>query len=274
MATFTEFAGIDNNGLQENYAVVDGTEQTPDNTTVQFDWTPTGGPDAGKSVVLTLTGSNFGTSIVAPQSIPDTWLITGISASVNGQTVWTITGLAGLPSGPLNGQELVAALAPDHGDGASFLLFSGDDVIHGSASGNDQLFGFSGNDLIYAGGGNDRLGGDGGFDTLVGGPGRDVFVFDHPLNGSNVETVDGFAPARDRIELSAFIFDRIADFGPLTAAEFVVGTHATTAAQRIIYNPNTGHLFYDPNGSQPGGQTPFAILHPHLALTAADFLVF
>ncbi len=270
MATFTELLPYNSNGLQENYAIVNGAEQSHTDTSAEFDWTPSSGPDAGETVVLTLTGSGFGTSIATPDS---SWLITEISASVNGQTVWTMAGLDGLPSGPLNGAQLVAALASDHGDGAAFFLFHGDDTIQGSPTGNDELSGFSGNDLIKAGGGQDRLDAGGGNDTLVGGSGHDVFVFTHTIGSGDIATIQNFSVARDHIELSSNIFTNVADFGVLPAAEFHIGTHATSAAERIVYNPNTGALYYDPHGSS-GAQEEFAVLHPHLALTAANFLIF
>ena len=42
---------------------------------------------------------------------------------------------------------------------------------------------------------------------------------------------------------------------------------------RIIYETDTGKLFFDANGSAAGGKTQFATLDPGLALTNADFVV-
>jgi hypothetical protein len=50
----------------------------------------------------------------------------------------------------------------------------------------------------------------------------------------------------------------------LAAADFHVGAHATTASQHIIYNPITGFLFYDPDGSGAMPQIHFATIGEHL----------
>ena len=42
---------------------------------------------------------------------------------------------------------------------------------------------------------------------------------------------------------------------------------------RIIYETDTGWLYYDSNGSAAGGAVHIAKLAPNLALTYADFLV-
>jgi hypothetical protein len=61
---------------------------------------------------------------------------------------------------------------------------------------------------------------------------------------------------------------------PLAAARFVVAVHATTPAQRIIYNANNGFLFYDQDGSHTAhSQIHFATLTPRLDLHSTDFLV-
>jgi Ca2+-binding RTX toxin-like protein len=269
MLDFTAFAALDTTGLQELRAIVNGTEQAHDDASVQFDWTPTGGPDQRESVVLTLTGSGFGTTIAAPSS---GWLISTISAEVNGHTVWTVTGLDaitkyGVPQSQINGAELVGAL---NNDAAAGLLFTEDAIIKGSAHGNDALVGFDGRELIIAGGGNDRLNG-GGQATLVGGPGHDAFVFSHALDGFSIAKIERFNVHHDVIELNSTVFTHIPNFGTLAPAEFHIG-HATNAAERILYNPSHGELFYDPHGNH-GPSELFAKIDHHLALTASDFLI-
>ena len=46
---------------------------------------------------------------------------------------------------------------------------------------------------------------------------------------------------------------------------------AQDASERIIYETNTGKLFYDSNGSAVGGAVQFAKLTTGLAVTNADF---
>jgi Ca2+-binding RTX toxin-like protein len=154
------------------------------------------------------------------------------------------------------------------------LPTNGDDLIRGGA-GNDRLSGLGGNDTIYGGAGNDTLDGGPGNDRLIGGPGADRFVFDSPLNpATNVDTIVDLSPGIDKIVLSEASFAAIGPVGHLAAARFHVGAHASTAWQRIIYNPNNGYLSYDQDGSGAGhAQIHFATVTPHLGLHSTDFLV-
>ena len=63
--------------------------------------------------------------------------------------------------------------------------------------------------------------------------------------------------------------------GALGAAAFVANTsgQATTAAHRLIYESDTGALFFDEDGTGATARIQFATLGTGLALTAADFLV-
>lgn len=129
-------------------------------------------------------------------------------------------------------------------------------------------------DTLSGGGGNDTLNGGLGDDRLIGGPGKDTFVFNTAIAPvQNIDTIVGFSPWQDTIELDKAIFKGIGGNGVLAASHFDMGAHAAHASDRIIYNPNTGALLYDSNGSAPGHETEFAILAKHLALSHADFLV-
>ncbi|MGO4842881.1 calcium-binding protein, partial [Rhizobiaceae sp. 2RAB30] len=63
--------------------------------------------------------------------------------------------------------------------------------------------------------------------------------------------------------------------GTLAAAKFWKSATglAHDADDRIIYETDTGKLFYDSNGNAAGGAIHFATLAPYLALTYADFQV-
>ena len=61
--------------------------------------------------------------------------------------------------------------------------------------------------------------------------------------------------------------------GTLAAAAFHIGAAAADASDRIIYNPASGALIYDANGTGVGGAVQFATLSLGLALTNADFVV-
>jgi serralysin len=61
--------------------------------------------------------------------------------------------------------------------------------------------------------------------------------------------------------------------GALPAGALVIGSAAQDANDRIIYNPATGAVTFDSNGSGAGGAIQFATLSHGLALAAHDFIV-
>jgi Ca2+-binding RTX toxin-like protein len=145
------------------------------------------------------------------------------------------------------------------------------DTFVGNNTNGDYIDGQGGNDTIYGLGGNDTLIGAGGNDILFGGAGSDRFQFNTALNGAtNVDAIRDFTSNVDDIVLSQAIF---AGIGPtLGGDEFQIGM-ADTASDRILYNPGTGQLFYDSNGSAAGGMTLFATVTAGTALTIADFVM-
>jgi hypothetical protein len=102
---------------------------------------------------------------------------------------------------------------------------------------------------------------DSGGDTLTGGLSANRFIF---WSDSQVTEITNFTPARDEMILHFA--------GQLTGAYLCIGTQAATKDQRIIYNPDDGFVFYDPDGNGPEPQVHFATISPHLALLATDFL--
>jgi Ca2+-binding RTX toxin-like protein len=52
-----------------------------------------------------------------------------------------------------------------------------------------------------------------------------------------------------------------------------VNATALDSNDHIIYNNNTGALFYDADGNGVGAAVKIALIGNHAALTAADFLV-
>lgn len=48
---------------------------------------------------------------------------------------------------------------------------------------------------------------------------------------------------------------------------------ATTAAQRIVYETDTGFLWFDGDGTGAGARVQFAALAGGLAMTAGEFMV-
>jgi Ca2+-binding RTX toxin-like protein len=137
--------------------------------------------------------------------------------------------------------------------------------MNGNTLGN-KLAGNSGNNIID---------GQAGADAMTGGGGSDIFAFSTSLVAGNVDTITDFNVVADTIRLSHTIFSSIAGTGTLSAAQFAANASGTAqdASDRIIYETDTGKLFYDSNGSAAGGAVQFATIAPGLALTNADFKI-
>jgi serralysin len=115
--------------------------------------------------------------------------------------------------------------------------------------------------IIYGNGGNNLLNGSLGNDTLKGGAGADTFAFDTTLSGTNIDTITDFNAALDLIRLDSGIFAGLDALAGLSGAQFVTGTKATDADDRIIFNTVTGKLYFDPDGSNlTSAQQQFATL--------------
>lgn len=141
---------------------------------------------------------------------------------------------------------------------------------------NNTLNGNSGNNSLNGGDGNDVINGGLGNDTLTGSTGLDTFFFNTgPNSSTNVDTIRGFTVADDTIRLENGVFTAIVGTGTLTAAQFAANATGTAADSddRIIYETDTGKLFYDSNGSDSGGSVHFASISTSLGVTSADFFV-
>lgn len=159
---------------------------------------------------------------------------------------------------------------------ADYTLAAGVDVeflnttsLHGISAIN-----LTGNSLAQTIRGNDgtnRIDGGGGADTLFGGGGIDTFVFSSVLGSGNVDTIADFMFG-ERIELSSAVFQGLT-VGALTFAAFHVGTEATTAEHRIIFDVVTGALSYDEDGAGGEAAIQFAVMSSPLPLLPNDFFV-
>jgi Ca2+-binding RTX toxin-like protein len=166
------------------------------------------------------------------------------------------------------------------GGGDRFTGFRGDDTLRG-ANGADSLLGGDGDDVLLGGKGKDRLYGNEGHDTLVGGGGRDfmiggdgsdVFRFNARLSQSNVDKINDFTHA-DTIQLDDDIFHEVGDIGFLWGRAFHWGEEAHDRSDRIIYDPGTGALSYDPDGTGAEAQVRFALVKEGTYLVAHDFQI-
>jgi Ca2+-binding RTX toxin-like protein len=130
---------------------------------------------------------------------------------------------------------------------------------------NQTIVGNAGSNAIYGGLGNDNLQGLGG---------ADFFMFNTALGANNIDTL--YFTVADTVNLENAIFTGLTGTGTLSTNQFVSNTSglATTATQHIIYESDTGNLYYDSNGNAAGGSVVFAHLAAGLAVTSADFFIF
>jgi uncharacterized delta-60 repeat protein len=145
------------------------------------------------------------------------------------------------------------------------LILTGTSAINGT--GNTLANAITGNS------GNNVLNGGAGSDTLKGGAGQDGFLFNKALGSTNIDKITDFVPADDTIRLENAIFTALTTTGTLASTAFKVGTAATTTAHRIIYDPATGAVFYDKDGTGPAVKVRFATLTTKPTLTRSDFVV-
>jgi serralysin len=141
---------------------------------------------------------------------------------------------------------------------------------------DDNVFGNSANNIVNGVAGNDLIKGYGGNDTLTGGAGADTFNFNTALDAAtNVDTISDFNVADDTVQLDNVVFAALAATGALAPGFF--RANATGTAQdsndHIVYETDTGKLFYDADGNGAGAAIQFATLAGNPAITAADFVV-
>lgn len=140
--------------------------------------------------------------------------------------------------------------------------------------GKELGYGGDGDDFIDGKAGDDRLYGGAGNDILTGGSGKDLFVFDTALSKAGVDRITDFNPAEDKLELATSIFKGFS--GSVQASQLLAeagASQAKTAEQRLIYDMQSGKLFYDEDGSGTGfGPVQIAVLDGAPALSSNSFV--
>ncbi|MFI0844374.1 beta strand repeat-containing protein [Mesorhizobium sp. IMUNJ 23232] len=170
-----------------------------------------------------------------------------------------------------NADKVVAAVDYKLGAGVDI------EIVQTNGSTGTTTIDLTGNEFgqqIIGNAGANRIEGKGGIDTLRGGSGADTFVFASTLGAANVDKILDFSVPADRMLLSDAIFTAL-DTGTLSAAAFRVNNTglAQDASDHIIYERDSGKLFYDADGLGGLAGIHFATLTVGLALTSADFSV-
>ncbi|WP_442577932.1 calcium-binding protein [Mesorhizobium sp. ASY16-5R] len=181
----------------------------------------------------------------------------------------TIIEVSGSAAGTADRVVTSVDCALDSGVFVEFLTTSGS-----TGTSNINLAGNENAQTIIGNAGSNIIDGKGGADALRGGSGIDFFVFSTALGGTNIDKIIDFNVAADTIRLDDAIFTSLTSTGVLAASLFKDTILAPRDADDLIlYNSNTGSLFYDADGTGSGAAIKFASLAPGLALTAADFVV-
>lgn len=126
--------------------------------------------------------------------------------------------------------------------------------------------------VIRGNAGNNVIDGKAGADELWGLGGKDTFLFSTARGNGNVDAIKDFNVRYDTIALDDAVFHGLS-LGTLASGAFARGTAATQADDRIIYDPASGKLYFDPDGVGGAQQELFATLSAGLKLTYADFIV-
>jgi serralysin len=212
-----------------------------------------------------------------------------------------------LVSGGIGNDDIYGYWGNDtyYGGGGNDWTFDyfGDDKVYGG-SGNDTVDAGLGFDSIYGGSGDDVLSGDSPFevpgrdilvggrgndtiiagvneDTLTGGEGSDTFGFRNIWRGTEADQVVGFTSGEDQIGISRSGFSRRfgseADFalGTLLENDFFSGSAPQPQGMddAILYDTDSGRLFFDENGEEAGGRAQVATLQGAPELRASDFVI-
>jgi Ca2+-binding RTX toxin-like protein len=148
-------------------------------------------------------------------------------------------------------------------------------MLLGNAA-NNILSGLTGNDLLDGGAGDDLLIGGAGNDVLTGGNGVDIFRFDSKLSAiNNFDTILDFQPSDDTIQLENAVFTQLKKTGVLSANNFSANADgkAQDANDYIVYDTDSGAVYYDADGNGMGSAIQFVTLLGQPTITAADFFV-
>ncbi|NEI38738.1 RTX toxin, partial [Rhizobium leguminosarum] len=230
----------------------------------------------GSSYDDVLTGGNGGSNVLNGGAGADK-LSGGAGGDViNGGADNDTAGYAG--SGAVNVNLATGAASGGHATGDKFVSIenltgsSYNDVLTGN-SGSNVLDGAAGADQLNGGLGNDKLVGKAGADILTGGGGGDTFVFDVKPDNISVDKIQDFSSAAgDKLMLDHSIFAALSLSG-FSDENFVLGTKALEADDKLIYDKASGILSYDADGSAAGAAVHVADLDNSAALHFNDFLL-
>jgi phospholipase/lecithinase/hemolysin len=215
---------------------------------------------------LTATGSLTGTYRIDGEVVSGTAMQQGNTYAVNSGSTGVIEGVGGI------GTDIVRTTV-----GYALSAGSEIEVLRTTNNLGTAAINLTGNEFaqqIIGNNGANKIDGKSGNDLLTGGGGKDTFLFTTAPNGStNVDTIKDFKPIDDTMSLSHLAFQDLA-LGSLPSGALALGTSASQADDRIIYDKATGWLYFDQDGSGSiYAPIHFATVTAGVNLTAADFII-
>jgi serralysin len=167
------------------------------------------------------------------------------------------------------------------------MTINGIENFQSFSDGPMQIYGNAADNFIFSGNGDDIIGGREGNDTLFGGPGDDVYLLDAAPGEANADRVffekydvalAGF-DENDRLALDNAVMGELGAEGDFAADDerFFAAAGATAGAEqddRVVYDTETGRLYYDADGSGAGDAMLIALLvTPGYDLAASDITI-
>ncbi|MCW5666797.1 MAG: calcium-binding protein [Piscinibacter sp.] len=205
---------------------------------------------------------------------------TGNDTLTGGAGADTLLGGAGNDTYVVDGGETIVESGPAAGVadlvrstvswtlGADLERLTLEGVAAIDGSGNDAANRITGNAAA------NRLDGGAGNDTLTGGAGSDTFRFSSAPDAlANADRLADFHSGDDRIELDDAVYAALGAPGQLAADAFQSDPASLDESDRIVYDGDTGRLWYDADGSGSQAAVLFATLAAATPVTAADFWI-
>ncbi|HLO47473.1 MAG TPA: calcium-binding protein [Kamptonema sp.] len=176
--------------------------------------------------------------------------------------------------------------------GVQTATTDGNDTLD-AGDGDDQLFGGFGDDVLIGGNGSDQIYGGPGADNMAGGNGNDTFYYFNTGEGGTIAgSIDGisdFLIGSDKIAISKAGFGLQGFsvgggvFRPLDPELVVLQTSPATgtnveanspATGFLVYEAQSGNLYFDTNGGSVGGLVPLVNLNGRPNISESDIVLF
>ncbi|MFI0849545.1 calcium-binding protein [Mesorhizobium sp. IMUNJ 23232] len=230
------------------------------------------------TTALALVGNEFSQEIVGnygTNTLRDGAGVADLLRGLSGNDVYQVYNSATtIQEGVAQGASDRVAAGVDYALGAGVHV---ETMTTNGATGTSDIS-LTGNEFaqtIIGNAGDNRIDGGGSVDTLQGLDGADTFAFTTTPGLGNVDTILDFDAAADKIEFDDVVFTALTTLGTLASGQFRANLTGLSqdADDFIIYETDTGKLFYDANASAGGPGVHFATIAVGLSLANNNFIV-